>query len=140
MKLPGRLISQNLVPASLHYDVSLINACFSLQDIFALTLYFTPHDSAPSLLIRRRSDISQKAMRRTAMTVSNFHTSGLYLCVMTHTVAACFCGCVLPFSPKASGSTFSPWIASRKFFLSQAALCNKSCFLILYTSCKKKTD
>lgn len=38
----------------------------------------------------RSSSVSQKAMKCATVTQSKFHTSGLYLCIMIHTVADYF--------------------------------------------------
>lgn len=70
----------------------------------------------------RSSNISQKAMKCTTMTVSNFHMSGLYLCVMIHTVADYLFGDVLPFSQKALGSIF---------------FCLLDCIQKVFPSCKQ---
>lgn len=103
--------------------------------INAHRLYFMPHDSHICTLtaVWRSSNVSQKAMKCTTMTDSKFHTSGLYLCAMIHTVADYFLEmfCLFPKRPW-EAFFFPSEIAPRKFFLLQAALCNEQIFFCCY--------
>lgn len=110
-------------------SVSLHNAraCLSLfaSYINAHRLYLMPHDSNICTLtaVWRTSSVSQKC---TTMTDCKFHTTGLYLCTMIHTVADYFLEMFCLFPKRHWEALFpSSYFAPRKFFPLQAALCNE---------------
>lgn len=111
------LISQILAPVSLHSLFFLLFAGYICSQVIFYASRFCTLTA-----VWRSSNIYQKAMKCTTMTVSNFHTSGLYLCVMIHTVADYLFGDVLPFSQKALGSTF---------------FCLLDCIQKVFPSCKQ---